>query len=238
MTIAGKTLLVTGANRGIGQALVQEALRRDAGLVYAATRQPPTECDARVVPLRVDVTDPAQIRVAAEQVAQLDILINNAGVGLYDDLSDQTALETHLSVNLFGTFAVTQAFLPRLIESRGAIVNVLSIAAVAALPFIPAYSISKAAAFALTQSHRALLAKHDVKVHAVLAGPVDTDMSRDLHVPKVSAAHVANEIFDGVGAGDDDIFPDPMLQPLAEEWRTGQIKALERQYASVVAWVN
>jgi NAD(P)-dependent dehydrogenase (short-subunit alcohol dehydrogenase family) len=235
MTIAGKTILITGANRGIGRALVDEALGRDAGLIYAATRQPLTPTDARVVPLSMDLTDPAQIRTAAERVEQLDILINNAGVGVYDDLSDRAALEQHLAVNLFGTFGVTQAFLPRLIDSHGAIVNVLSVAAVAALPFIPAYSISKAAAFALTQSHRALLAKHDVKVHAVLAGPVDTDMSRDLQAPKASPGYVARAIFDGVEAGEDDIFPDPLLQPLADDWRTGKIKALERQYAAFVA---
>ncbi len=84
----------------LGRALVQEALDRDAGLVYAATSQPLAESDARVVPLRTDVTDPAQIRAAGEQVGQLDILINNAGVGLYDDLSDRAALEDYLAVNL------------------------------------------------------------------------------------------------------------------------------------------
>lgn len=126
MTIAGKTVLVTGANRGIGRALVQEALNRDADLVYAAACRPRTPPNAKVVPLRVDAADPAQIRTAAEQAQQLDILISNAGIGLYDDLSDRTALGQHLAVNLFGTFGVTQAFLPRLIESRGTIVNILS----------------------------------------------------------------------------------------------------------------
>jgi NAD(P)-dependent dehydrogenase (short-subunit alcohol dehydrogenase family) len=88
MTIADKTILVTGANRGIGQALVQEALNRGAKRVYAGTRQPLTHPDGRVTPLTLDVTNPAQVQAAAEQVDALDILINNAGVFLYDDLSD------------------------------------------------------------------------------------------------------------------------------------------------------
>ncbi len=104
---------------------------------------------SRVTPLMLDVTDAAQIQAAVETVASLDILVNNAGLGLYDDLSDRGALERHLAVNLYGTYGMTQAFLPSLTRSRGAIVNVLSNTALAALPFIPAYSISKAAAFSL-----------------------------------------------------------------------------------------
>ena len=119
MTIAGKTVLVTGANRGIGQALVAEALRRDATRVYAGTRQPLAHPDGRVTPLRLDVTNPAQIQAAAEQVASLDLLINNAGIWRYDDLSDRAMLEEHLAVNLFGPWGVTQALLPLLVRSRG-----------------------------------------------------------------------------------------------------------------------
>jgi NAD(P)-dependent dehydrogenase (short-subunit alcohol dehydrogenase family) len=124
MTIADRAVLVTGANRGIGQALVAEALSRGAKRVYAGTRQPLTHADGRVTPVTLDVTSPAQIQAAAATVESLDILINNAGLGLYDDLSDPAALEQHLAVNLFGTYGVTQAFLPLLTRSRGAIVNV------------------------------------------------------------------------------------------------------------------
>jgi NAD(P)-dependent dehydrogenase (short-subunit alcohol dehydrogenase family) len=235
MTIVGRTVLVTGANRGLGQALVEEALRRGAKRVYAGTRQPLALVDERVTPVTLDVTNAAHIQAAVEAVEALDILINNAGVGLYDDLSDRAALEQHLAVNLFGTLGMTQAFLPLLTRSRGAIVNVLSVAAVAAVPVIPAYSISKAAAFSLTQSLRALLAGQGVRVHGVLAGPVDTDMSRDLDVPKVSPRFAARAIFDGLENGEEDIFPHPMLESLAESWRIGEVKALERQYAALVA---
>ena len=186
MTIADETILVTGANRGIGQALVAEALRRGARRVYAGTRQPLVHPDERVTPLTLDVTNPAQIQAAAEQAEALDILINNAGVFLYDDLCDRAALQRHLAVNLLGTYGVTRAFLPLLARSRGAIVNNVSLMALAPLPLTPAYSISKAAAFSLTQSLRALLAGRGVRVHAVLTGPTDTDMVRDLDIPKTS----------------------------------------------------
>jgi NAD(P)-dependent dehydrogenase (short-subunit alcohol dehydrogenase family) len=235
MTIADRAVLVTGANRGLGQALVEEALRRGAKRVYAGTRRPFSHLDRRVTPLILDVTDAEQTQGAVESVESLDILINNAGLALFDDLSDRVALERHLAVNLFGTYSVTQAFLPFLTRSRGAIVNVLSVAALAALPIIPAYSISKAAAFSLSQSLRALLAGRGVSVHAVLPGPVDTDMSRGFDVPKASPESVARAIFDGVEKGEQDIFPDPMSASMAESWRSGAVKAAERQFAELVA---
>jgi NAD(P)-dependent dehydrogenase (short-subunit alcohol dehydrogenase family) len=225
---------VTGANRGIGRALVEEALRRGAKRVYAGTRQPLIHSDERVTPLTLDVTNAAQIQAAVENVESLDILINNAGVDLYGDVSDRAILERHLAVNLFGTHGVTHAFLPLLTRSRGAIVNVLSLAAVAALPFDPAYSISKAATLSLSQSLRALLGGRGVRVHLVLPGPVDTDMTRGLDIPKASPESVARAIFDGLGKGEQEIFPDPMSASMAEGWRSGAVKALERQFAAYV----
>src|SRR5437667_6486847 len=234
MSLKDKNVVVTGANRGIGQALVEEALSRGAKRVYAGTRQPLAHLDERVTPLTLDVTNAEQIQGAVGRVGSLDILINNAGLALYDDLSDRAALERHLAVNLFGTYGVTQAFLPLLTRSRGAIVNNLSVNAFAPLPLIPAYSISKAAAFNLTQSLRTLLAGRGVSVHAVLTGFVDTDMTRGIDMPKASPESVARAIFDGVEEGQEDIFPDPMSQSMAGSWRSGAAKALERQYAALV----
>ena len=160
MTIADKTVLVTGANRGIGQALVEEALSRGAKRVYAGARQPLTHPDGRVTPLTLDVTNAAQIQASRREVDSLDILINNAGVALYDDLSDRAVLEQHLAVNLFGTVrrdpgfpAVADCVLgePSSTTCRRT--------AFAPLPLIPAYSISKAAAFNLTQSLRVSLGR-------------------------------------------------------------------------------
>jgi NAD(P)-dependent dehydrogenase (short-subunit alcohol dehydrogenase family) len=225
---------VTGANRGLGQALVEEALRRGAKRVYAASRQPFTHPDKRVIPVVLDVTNAAQIQAAAERVESLDILINNAGVSVPDDLSDRATFEQHLAVNLFGTWGVTEAFVPSLSKSKGAVVNVVSVGALAAVPVLPAYSASKAAAFSLTQSQRALLAARGVEVHAVLPGPIDTDMVRDLPIPKTAPDSVAQGILDGVENGDEDIFPDPMSATMAEAWRAGVAKELERQNAALV----
>jgi NAD(P)-dependent dehydrogenase (short-subunit alcohol dehydrogenase family) len=234
MTIEGKTVLVTGANRGIGQALVDEALRRGARRVYAGSRQPITHPDERVTPVVLDVTDIDQIRSVADQVQSLDVLVNNAGIALYDNLSDRSILEQHLAVNLFGPYEVIQAFLPQLTESRGAIVNNTSMMAMAPLPMTPAYAVSKAAAFNLTQSLRAILAGRGISVHAVLTGPTDTDMTRGFEIPKATPQSVAQSILDGIDAGEEDIFPDATSRVLADSWRSSVAKGLEHEYAAFV----
>ena len=184
--------------------------------------------------VRLDVTDTDQIHRVAGQVPSLDVLVNNAGIALYDDLSDRAALEQHLAVNLFGPYEVTRAFLPQLSESRGAIVNNTSMMAMAPLPMTPAYAVSKAAAFNLTQSLRAILAGRGISVHAVLTGPTDTDMTRGFEIPKADPQSVARSIFDGVDAGEEDIFPDATSQALAKSWRSSVAKDLEHQYAALV----
>lgn len=201
--------------------------------MYVGTRKPIADSDARITPVPLDVTNAAQIQQAVVDVGTLDVLVNNAGIALYDDLSDRGALEQHLAVNLFGTYGVIQAFLPLLSSSKGAVINNLSVNALAPLPLIPAYSMSKAAAFSLTQSLRTLLAERGVTVHAVLTGIVDTDMTRGLDAPKASPESVARAVFDGVENDDEDIFPDPMSGSMAQGWRSGPAKALERQYAAL-----
>jgi NAD(P)-dependent dehydrogenase (short-subunit alcohol dehydrogenase family) len=234
MRIAGKTVLVTGASRGIGRALVDEALARGADRVYAGTRGPLSHPDPRVIPVALDVTDPQQIARAVEQIGSLDVLVNNAGIALYDDLSDRAMLEAHFTVNVFGTYDVTQAFLPLLVRSKGAVVNNVSMMAMAPFPITPAYAVSKAATFNLTQSLRALLAGRGVRVHAALTGPTDTDMTRGFEIPKAPPASVARAILDGVEHEEEDIFPDPASAVLADGWRNGVAKDLEHQYAAFV----
>ncbi len=234
MNVANKSVLITGANRGIGQALVDEALGRGAKRVYAGTRGALQHPDERVTPLTLDVTNASQIQQAVKAVDSLDVLINNAGIAIYDDLINLEVLEKHLAVNFFGLLKVTNAFLPLLKRSQGAIVNNLSLAGLAPLPIIPSYSISKAAAFNLTQSLRALLAGQGVTVHAVVLGPVDTDMNRGFNIPKVSTESAAVGIFDGLEKGEEDIFPDPTSLSIAEGWRTGVTKALEHQFRAFV----
>src|SRR5262245_32748068 len=230
--IANKTVLITGANRGIGRALLTEALRRGAARVFAGSRGPIEIADDRVTKLTRDVTNMSQIQHAVEVVDTLDVLINNAGVAIYDDLSNLKVIEQHLDVNLLGTLRVTHAFVPLLKRSHGAIVNNLSLAALAALPMIPAYSVSKAAAFNLTQSLPALLASEGVTVQGVVLGPVATGMNRGLEIPKASPESAAAGIFDGLARGEEEIFPDPVSQSIAENWRVGAAKGLERQFAA------
>jgi NAD(P)-dependent dehydrogenase (short-subunit alcohol dehydrogenase family) len=233
-TFNGKTVLVTGANRGIGEELVKEALRRGARRVYAGSRTGHAHPDPRVRVLPLEVTDAEQVREAAEQVGSLDLLINNAGIAIYDDLSDVAVIERHLAVNLFGLYKVTTAFVPLLARSSGAVVNNLSVNALAPLPLIPAYSLSKAAAFSLTQSLRVLLRPLGITVHAALTGPVDTEMTRGLHLPKASPQDVARGILNGVEHGEEEIFPDAFAQSLVGAWRDGAAKNLERQLADIV----
>ncbi len=234
MNIANKTVLITGANRGIGLALVNEALKRGAKRVYAGTRGAQQDADKRVTPLTLDVTSASQIQRSAGEVDTLDVLINNAGIAIYDDLSNFEVIEQHLAVNFFGMLNVTRAFLPLLKRAKGAIVNNLSMVALAPLPIIPAYSISKAAAFSMTQSLRAHLAGQGVTVHAAILGPIDTDMNRGFNIPKASTESAAQGIFDGLERSEEEIFPDPASQQIAEGWRTGVAKALERQFSSFV----
>jgi NAD(P)-dependent dehydrogenase (short-subunit alcohol dehydrogenase family) len=232
MNITNKTVFITGANRGIGKALVDEALRRGAKKVYAGMRRPVEHSDKRVTPLMLDVTNASQIQRAVGAVDTLDVLINNAGIAIYDDLSSLDVLEQTLAVNFFGLLKVTNAFLPLLKRSKGAILNNLSLAGLAPLPIIPSYSTSKAAALNLTQSLRALLASQGVTVHAVVLGPVDTDMNRGFEIPKAAPDIAAAGIFDGLEKGEEEIFPDPASQSIAEDWRSGVNKALERQFAA------
>jgi len=235
--VTNKTVLITGANRGIGRALVNEALARGAKRVFAGTRSPLDFADDRVTPVTLDVTSVSQIQQAVAAVDALDILdilINNAGVAIYDDLTDLDVVEQHFHVNFLGILRVTHAFVPLLKRSHGAIVNNLSLAGLAALPMIPAYSISKAAAFNMTQSLRALLASDGISVHGVILGPVDTDMNRGLEIPKASPESVAAAIFDGLARGEEEIFPDPVSQSIAEDWHRGAVKGLERQFADLV----
>jgi NAD(P)-dependent dehydrogenase (short-subunit alcohol dehydrogenase family) len=234
MNIAKKTVLITGANRGIGRALVDEALRRGAQTVYAGIRGPWQHSDRLVTPLTLDVTNASQIRRVVTEVRSLDVLINNAGISIPDDLSKPEVIEQHLAVNVFGSLNVTRAFLPLLKRSKGAIVNYISTVALAPLPIIPGYSISKAAALSMTQSLKVLLASQGVTVHAVLTGPVDTGMTRGIDYPKASPESAAAAILDGLEKGEEEIFPDPLSQSIAKLWHNGAAKTLERASAAFV----
>ena len=231
MNISNKIVLITGANRGIGRALVNEALRRGAKRVYAGARGALDIPDPRVRAVSLDVTSEADIKRVAREIKALDVLINNAGIALYEDLTESDSIEQHLAVNVFGALHLTRALLPLLKRSKGAIVNNLSVVALAQLPLIPSYCISKAAALSMTQSLRATLAAQGVSVHGVFLGPVDTDMNRGFDIPKAPPESAAKGIFNGLERGEEDIFPDPISESIAAGWRNGVAKAFERQNA-------
>jgi NAD(P)-dependent dehydrogenase (short-subunit alcohol dehydrogenase family) len=200
--------------------------------VYAATRSGAAHSDERVVPLTLDVTNDSQIARAAHLVGALDVLINNAGIAIYDELRNAAVIEQHLAVNLYGPLKLTRAFLPHLKRSHGAVVNNLSLTAIAPLPVISAYSISKAAALNMTQALRAHLASQGVSVHAVVLGPIDTDMNRGFNIPKAPPQDAAHGIFAGLENDEEQFFPDPTSQSIADGWRHGIAKALEGQFAA------
>ena len=200
--------------------------------MYAGTRQPFTHPDARVTPLTLDVTSAAQIQAAADQVEALDVLINNAGIAPYDDLSDRRAgaAARRQPVRQHG---VTRAFLPLLTRSRGAIVNNVSTMAFAPLPLTPAYSVSKAAAFSLTQSLRAILAGRGVSVHAVLTGPTDTDMTRGFDIPKASPSPSRGPSSTGWRTERRTSSPTPCHSPSLKAGAAVSPRTMERQYAAI-----
>lgn len=243
--IDGSVALVTGANRGIGLAITRALLDRGAKKVYAGARNVNSvrslveEYGNRVVALPLDITSAEQIAAAAQIAADVDLLINNAGVaahgnGEFTDPNWLTAGRQEMEVNVFGTFAVTQAFAPILANNGGgAIANVVSIAGLVNFPLFISYSLSKAALHSLTQSTRAFLQAQGTHVVAVYPGPVDTDMAAELTFEKALPADVANRILDGVESGAEEVFTDTMAEQFGEQFFANP-KELERQTAAMV----
>jgi NAD(P)-dependent dehydrogenase (short-subunit alcohol dehydrogenase family) len=239
--IEGAVALVTGANRGIGRALTDALLARGVRKVYATARNPETLRalrNERLVPLRLDVTDASQIRAAGEAASDVDLVFNNAGVALNNGIAESTLLDharREMEVNYFGPLQLLQRLAPTLAKNGGgAVVNIGSAAGLTNLPFLPTYSASKAALHSLTQAARILLGAQGTSVFGVYAGPVDTDMIRELQFPKTSPRDVAFAILDGVEAGQEDIFPDPFAVDFGRQFGSSP-KASERQIAAMVA---
>lgn len=234
MQIQGSVALVTGASRGLGRALVEELLERGVRRVYAASRGGVAHTDARVVALRLDVTDPAQVREAAAAAHDVELLINNAGVNTAHSVlqSDPENLRRDLEVNVHGTLAVTRAFVPVLEAAKGgAIVNILSVLALANMPMVGGYSATKAASWSLTQAMRAELRGRGIRVHGAFPGVIDTDMSRGFEIPKTSPQVVAAAVLDGVAADQDNIATDPMSTDVLDLFARDP-RELERRFTS------
>lgn len=210
LRLGGVTALVTGASGGIGRAIVAALLARGARRVYAASRHPDLSMqDPRVRPIRLDITDAAQVDAAAAIAGDVQLVINNAGINRNRPLigaPDLVAAREEMETNYFGTLAMCRAFAPVLARQRpGAIVNVLSIAARVGLPFMGSLCASKAAALRLTECVRAELAAQGTQVLAVLPSAVDTAMTVGLNIPKLRPEQVAAALLDGIESGADTV---------------------------------
>jgi NAD(P)-dependent dehydrogenase (short-subunit alcohol dehydrogenase family) len=239
MNLQSQVALVTGANRGIGRALVQALLKAGVKKIYATARssdklsQLPS--DPRIIPVQVEVSDANSVAALATAAPDVTLLINNAGVLDFGPVLDAplVAFERNFATNFYGVLHMSRAFAP-VIErnSGGAIVNVLTLVALASMPGLGVYNASKAAAWSLTQSLRANLASRNIVVYGVFPGAVDTDMLAGVEMPKTSPADIADAVVRGLIDSTEDIFPDAMSSGLYAAWKADH-KAVEKQFGSM-----
>lgn len=235
MDLTNKYVLVSGANRGLGKALVSELLDHGVARVYAAARDPQsiTYKDPRVVPLALDVTDPASVSRCVQNIDSLDLLINNAGVLRFGSAfeTEHADFQYCLDVNMSGLWRLSLAVAPILTTRSGAICNILSLLSLASMPGLAAYNASKAAAWSVTQSLRGSLKSDGVDVYAAYPGAIDTDMIADVDMEKESASDIAKYIIQGIVEKQEDIFPGAASE-VYQNWRADH-KAVERAFASM-----
>ncbi len=237
MNINGSVALVTGANRGIGAAIVEALIAAGAQRVYAGARNPDAiaRSSTRIVPVALDVTNSAHIQAAASRCGDVDILVNKAGITAGQPLlnaADPEAAEREMRVNFFGTLNMCRAFAPVLARNGGgAIVNLLSILGQVNLPRVGSYSATKAAAYSLTQALRAELPQ--TLVIGVMPAFVDTDMAKRVSLPKLAPAEVATQIVAALESGIEDVYPGQAAE-IAENLRRDP-KVVERQFARMFA---
>jgi NAD(P)-dependent dehydrogenase (short-subunit alcohol dehydrogenase family) len=246
LKVEGRVVLVTGANRGIGLALVEALQERGARKIYAATRKPEalaelsTASRGVVVPLRLDITKDTEVEEAAQQANDVDLLINNAAIvsQVFAGFEDPIWLDAgrrEYETNVVGSLRVSQAFAPVLAQQGGGtLVNISSVAGLVGMAGLLTYSTTKAALHSLTQSTREALQGQGTRVVGVYPGPVETDMSRDLTFPKASASSVAHAILDGLEQGLEDIYPDPLAREYGAAYAVSP-KSLEGRMAAANA---
>jgi NAD(P)-dependent dehydrogenase (short-subunit alcohol dehydrogenase family) len=226
--IDGITALVTGANRGLGQAFTQALLDRGAAKVYAAARDPGAVevTDARVVPVRLDITNLSDVAAAARDCTDASLVINNAGAMLqtpFLSAPDMSAARTEMETNYFGTLAMTRAFAPVLAAAGGgALVNVLSVVSWYAPPFNASYCASKSAEWALTNALRVELRGQGILVVGVHAGFIDTDMAATVQDSKISPSEVAAQTLDAVEKGQPEVLTDDWTRHVKDSVATDQ----------------
>ena len=234
-TIKGSVVLLTGATGAIAQALIAELKARGAAKIYAAARDVSSlKASDGLVPIKMDVTNDAEVAKAVAAAGDVTLLINNAGVNhntAFLVAPDIAIAREEIEINYLAPLRVTKAFAPVLIKNKGAVLNLLTILARVNLPFMGSYCASKAAGLSLTQGLRGELTPKGVRVAAALPGAIDTRMTAMLSIPKMSTADAAKEILDGFEAGEEEIYVGEMARGLAQGLAHDP-KGIERQLAS------
>jgi NAD(P)-dependent dehydrogenase (short-subunit alcohol dehydrogenase family) len=234
MQLKDTVAFVTGTNRGLGLQLITLLKQNGVTKIYAASRQGNTEVEG-VVNVKLDITNPEEIRAAVALATDTTLLINNAGINLYAGLMKSPDLDhakMEMNTNYFGTLAMCRAFAPVLsANGGGTIVNISSIIGKVSIPMSGSLCASKAALISLTQGIRAELAAQNTRVILVMPGAIDTDMSRFIPPPKANPADVAHEIIKAIQTGEEEVYPDPMAQGIAQGL-IADPKAVERQFAA------
>ncbi len=230
--VKNKTVLVTGANRGIGKAILEEAIHRGVAKVYAAVRSIDSagplvaEHGDRVVPIRLDLDDPHSIAAAAKTATDVDVVVNNAGVMKNSSAVAEGAIESlqlEMNTNVYGLIRVAQAFAPVLkANGGGALVQLNSVGSVKTFAFFATYCASKAASYSITQGLRDSLREQGTQVVSVHPGPIQTDMAAAAGFGEdaASPALVAGAIFDAIAEGRFHVWPDPMAQQVGSAYQS------------------
>ena len=232
MNIQDSTALVTGANRGIGRAFADALVDRGATKVYAAVRDVATVTDTRLVPIQLDVTDPARVAAVARELDDVQLVVNNAGVlSIGVPLSASLdAARVELETNYLGLVSMTQAFAPVLERNGGgAFVNMLSVFSWVATPLLTTYSASKAAAWSFTNAARIELRSQGTQVVGVHAGPVDTDMTAAIDIEKIPPEIVAASALDALEADE----PEAVVDDYSRAIKAGLRDDPDAVYAQV-----
>lgn len=216
MKLDNAVVFVTGANRGLGLEFARQALAKGAAKVYAGARDPASVTLPGVVPVRLDVNDPAQVAAAAAACGDVTLVINNAGIaepGSLMDANSAEALQRMLDTNVFGMLRVSQAFAPVLARNGGgALLNVLSVASWVSSPFLAAYGVSKAAAWSLTNGLRIALSAQGTHVMGMHVGFIDTDLTRGIDFPKLQPDYVVERTYAALEAGQKEVLVDELTQ--------------------------
>jgi NAD(P)-dependent dehydrogenase (short-subunit alcohol dehydrogenase family) len=230
-TLDHAVVLVTGANGGLGTHFVHQALERGAAKVYAAARTPREWDDDRVVPVRLDVTDPASITAAAALAPDVTVVINNAGASNGSSVltGDLTAARELFETNFWGALAVTNAFAPALRARRGTVLNVLSVLSWLAIGDV--YSATKAALWSATNTQRIELAPDGVHVAGLHLGYADTPMTSGVDAPKLDPADVVRAAYDGIEAG----LPEILVDEISRQVKAGLAGPVEALYPQLSA---